>query len=43
MFILKFFYACLFLRERECDSAQVEEGQRERETQDVKQAPGSEL
>ena len=33
----------LFLRERECARAQVGEGQRERETQNPKEAPGSEL
>ena len=32
-----------FTFERERERAQVEEGQRERETQNPKQAPGSEL
>ena len=35
-----FFNVCLFLRERE---SMTEKGQRERKTQNVKQAPGSEL
>ena len=37
----KFFNIYLFLRDRE--RAQVGEGQRENETQNLKQAPGSEL
>ena len=36
-----FFNVCLFLRERETEW--VEKGQRERETQNPKQAPGSEI
>ena len=45
LFYLKkiFFTFCLFLRERERDRAQVEEGQRERGRQNLKQASGSEL
>ena len=38
-----FFNVYLFLRERETDGVQVGEGQRERETHSLKQAPGSEL
>ena len=34
---------CLFISETERDGALVGEGQRERETQNPKQAPGSEL
>ena len=39
--VLNFFNVYLFLRER--DRVQVGEGQRQRETQNLKQAPGSEL
>ena len=37
------FLKCLLIFEREREQAQVEEGQRERETQNLKQAPDSEL
>ena len=40
-FIFYFFNICLFLRERE--RASTGEGQREKETQNLKQTPGSEL
>ena len=39
----KILYIYLFLRDRERDRAQVGEGQREKEVQNLKQAPGSEL
>ena len=42
MFIY-FFNVLLFIFESEGDRAQAEEGQRERETHNLKQAPGSEL
>ena len=42
-FIFIFFNAFILEREREGDRVQVGEGQRERETQNLKQAPGSEL
>ena len=42
-FIKNFFYVSLFLRKRERDRVQAGEGQRKRETQNPKQAPGSEL
>ena len=41
--VFKFFYCLLFLRERERDREQAVKGQREKETQNLKQAPGSEL
>ena len=43
LFILlkKFFHVYLFLRERETDRVQVGKGKREREIQNLKQAPGS--
>ena len=41
LFFFNFFNVYLFLRET--DRAQAGEGQRERETQNPKQAPGSEL
>ena len=39
----KYFFKCLFVFETERDRAWTGEGQRERETQNPKQAPGSEL
>ena len=43
LFFFIIFNVCLFLRERHRDRAQAREGQRERETQNPEQAPGSEL
>ena len=43
IFKKKIFNVYLFLRERESDRAREGKGQRERETQNLKQAPGSEL
>ena len=36
-------FFCLFVFKGERDRVQAEEGQREKETQNLKQAPGSEL
>ena len=42
-YFFKFLKKSLFIFERESERVQAEEGQRERETQNPKQAPGSEL
>ena len=43
LFIFNFCFKCSSIFETEGDRAQVGEGQRERETQNPEQAPGSEL
>ena len=42
-FLLKIFFNVLFIFKTERDRVRAGEGQRERETQNPKQAPGSEL
>ena len=43
MLLLFFFLTFIYFRETERDSEQAGEGRRERETQNLKQVPGSEL